>query len=51
MCVPDGDGTMFTLEADVAPVGFLKLLGPLFGVIGRRQNAADVATLKGILEG
>ena len=51
VCVREGDGTSFTLEADVAPVGFLRVLGPLFGIIGRRQNAADVATLKAILEG
>ena len=43
-------GTQFTLVADVEPSGFYKLLGPLFGWIGRRQNQADVEKLRDILE-
>lgn len=50
-CESVDGGTRFTLEADVAPVGPLRLLGPLFGVMGRRQNRSDVAKLKAILEG
>jgi hypothetical protein len=45
----DGN-TRFTLVADVVPGGVMRLLGPLFGVIGRRQNRADVQRLKEILE-
>lgn len=45
-----GDGTRFTLLADVEPKGALRLLGPLFGRMGRKQNQADVARLKSILE-
>lgn len=45
-----GDGTRFTLLADVEPKGAMRLLGPLFGRMGRKQNQADVAKLKGILE-
>jgi hypothetical protein len=48
---PVEGGTRFTLEADVRPTGLLRMLGPLFTLIGRRQNRADVATLKTILEG
>jgi hypothetical protein len=43
-------GTRFTLVADVEPRGFLRLLGPLFARMGRKQNRADVATLKKLLE-
>lgn len=43
-------GTRFTLVADVIPTDALRLLGPLFAWIGRRQNRADVSTLKGLLE-
>ncbi|MFC1960948.1 SRPBCC family protein [Chloroflexota bacterium] len=48
--VPVDDGTQFTLVADVEPTGLYKLLGPLFGWIGRRQNQADVEKLRDILE-
>jgi hypothetical protein len=48
--VPFDGGTQFTLLADVKPSGWLKLLGPLFGWIGRRQNQADVEKLRDILE-
>jgi len=48
--VPDGNGTQFTLVADVEPTGVYKLLGPLFGWMGRRQNQADVKKLRDILE-
>jgi hypothetical protein len=43
--------TRFTLLADIQPQGAYRLLGPLFGWMGRRRNRADVATLKRILEG
>ena len=43
--------TRFTLVADVEPRGLLRLLGPLFARIGRKQNQADVETLKHLLEG
>jgi carbon monoxide dehydrogenase subunit G len=46
-----GSGTRFTLVADVAPSGVMRLLGPLFGRIGRRQNQRDVETLREILKG
>lgn len=48
--VPVEGGTQFTLVADVEPSGFYRLLGPLFGWIGRRQNQADVEKLRDILE-
>ena len=51
LCAPQGDGgTEFTLEAHIRPTGFYRLLGPIFGLLGRRQNRADVAKLKRILE-
>lgn len=50
ICEPAGDGTKFTLYAVVKPAGWFRLLGPVFGLIGRRQNIADVAKLKMILE-
>lgn len=43
-------GTQFTLVSEVEPQGFLRLLGPLFARMGRKQNQADVETLKGLLE-
>ena len=43
-------GTRFTLVADLIPTGFFRLLGPLFGIIGRRQNQKDVERLKSLLE-
>ncbi len=46
----DGN-TRFTLVADVEPRGFLRLLGPLFARMGRKQNEADVEALKRLLEG
>jgi len=48
--VPVDSGTQFTLVADVEPVGVYKLLGPLFGWMGRRRNQADVEKLRDILE-
>ena len=51
ICEEVGKGTSFTLEAHVTPAGWYRLLGPIFGVIGRRQNRVDVRMLKGILEG
>jgi hypothetical protein len=50
LCDRSGTGTAFTLEAHVTPTGLYWLLGPVFGMIGRRQNEADVLKLKGILE-
>lgn len=47
----DLDGkTRFTLVSDVQPQGVQRLLGPLFAALGRKQNQADVAKLKGLLE-
>lgn len=43
-------GTEFTLVSDVQPTGFYRLLGPLFGWIGRRRNQSDVEKLRDILE-
>jgi hypothetical protein len=48
--VPVEGGTQFTLVADVEPSGVYKLLGPLFGWMGRRRNQADVEKLRDILE-
>lgn len=48
--VPVDRGTEFTLVADIEPTGWLRLLGPVFGWIGRRQNQADVEKLRDILE-
>jgi hypothetical protein len=51
LCNPAPSGTEFTLEAHVKPSGWFRLLGPIFGIIGRRQNHADVQRLKALLEG
>jgi hypothetical protein len=48
--VPVEGGTQFTLVADVKPSGWLRLLGPVFTWIGRRQNQRDVEKLRDILE-
>jgi hypothetical protein len=48
--MPVDGGTQFTLVADVEPSGWLKLLGPIFTWMGRRQNQADVERLRDILE-
>ena len=50
LCDPATSGTRFTLEANVKPGGWFRLLGPIFGIVGRRQNQADVQKLKAILE-
>ena len=50
ICEPTGDDTRFTLEAHVTPTGWYRLLGPIFGMMGRRQNLSDVRKLKTILE-
>ena len=50
ICREAGDGTRFTLEAIVKPAGWYRLMGPVFGMIGRKQNQADVEKLKTILE-
>jgi hypothetical protein len=50
ICEEAGDDTRFTLEAHVKPAGWYRLLGPIFGRIGRRQNLADVRRLKTLLE-
>jgi hypothetical protein len=42
--------TEFTLVSDVEPLGWFKLLGPIFTWIGRRQNQTDVERLRSILE-
>ena len=43
-------GTRFTLVATVEPKGLYRLLGPLFGRLGRKRNQADVERLKTVLE-
>jgi len=48
--VPVEGGTQFTLVADIEPSNWLKLLGPIFAWIGRRQNQQDVEKLRDILE-
>lgn len=48
--VPVEGGTEFTLVADVRPAGWLRLLGPIFTWVGRRQNQRDVEKLRDILE-
>jgi hypothetical protein len=50
ICTPVGESTRFTLEASVRPTGALRFLGPIFGLIARRQNRTDVENLKEILE-
>jgi hypothetical protein len=50
ICEEAGDETSFTLEAIVKPTGGYRLLGPIFGMIGRKQNQADVQKLKTTLE-
>ena len=45
-----GANTRFTLVADVEPKGVYRLMGPLFGWIGRKANQADVDKLKKLLE-
>jgi hypothetical protein len=50
ICEPVDSGTRFTLEAHVTPTGWYRLLGPIFGLIGRKQNRSDVQRLKAILE-
>ena len=50
ICAQDEAGTSFTLEGKVRPTGWFRMLGPIFGMVGRRQNQADVEKLKAILE-
>lgn len=50
ICEADGEQTRFTLEAHVTPAGWYRLMGPIFGLIGRRRNLEDVRKLKTILE-
>ena len=47
---PVDGGTQFTLVSDVEPTGVYRLLGPLFGWMGRRRNQSDVEKLRNILE-
>ena len=47
---PVDGGTRFTLVGDVQPSGAMRLMGPAFGWMGRRQNGNDVEALRGILE-
>ncbi len=37
-CEPLDGGTRFTLESAVGPTGVYRLVGPLFRIMGRRQN-------------
>jgi uncharacterized membrane protein len=50
VCEAIGDSTRFTLEANIKPTGPLRVLGPIFGMMVRRQISADVELLKTILE-
>ncbi len=50
VCEPVESDTRFILEADVKPTGRYRLMGPIFGRIGQRQNRADVRRLKTTLE-
>lgn len=50
ICESVGDSTRFTLEANTKPTGPLRFVGPLLGIIVRRQIEADVQRLKSILE-
>ena len=50
ICESVDSGTRFTLEAHVKPTGWYRLLGPIFGLIGRKQNRSDVLKLKALLE-
>lgn len=50
-CEPAGEGTRFTLVAQVRSTGLLRLLGPIFSMMVRRFNRTDVQKLKQILEG
>lgn len=43
-------GTRMTIRHQAAPVGLLRLLGPIAGMAIRRANAKDLAILKSILE-
>lgn len=44
------EGTRFTLVAQLEPAGVYRLLGPVFGRVGRKQNAADVGMLRELIE-
>jgi hypothetical protein len=48
--VPVEEGTEFTLVAEIEPSGIYRILGPLFAMMGRRRNQADVERLRDILE-
>jgi len=50
ICEPVGNSTRFTLEAKLKPTGALRFVGPVFGLMARRFNRADVLKLKTILE-
>ncbi len=50
LCKAENGRTRFTLEALVTPAGWYRLIGPIFARVGRRQNEADVAKLKALLE-
>ena len=47
---PDAGGTRMSWDWDVAPQGALRLLAPVVGWVGRRQEAAIWAGLKRHLE-
>lgn len=49
-CEPVDDTTRFTLEFNAKPTGPLRLVGPILGIIVRRQIQADAQKLKSILE-
>lgn len=47
---PVGTGTRMTWDWDVAPTGPARLLGPVVGIVGRRQERAIWTRLKQVLE-
>jgi hypothetical protein len=47
---PEAGGTRLRWLFDVRPKGVLRLLTPVFGRVGKRQKAANWASLKQYLE-
>lgn len=48
--VPAADGTLLSWSWDLRPKGMLKLAGPLFTMVGRRQEKRIWSSLKAHLE-
>ena len=47
ICEPVDSGTRFTLEAHVKPTRWYRLLGPIFGLIGRKHEPLRRAEAEG----